>query len=67
MVKPAFLASLTDKGLVILGVLKELMSFFTGLLHNGQCVSGALSIGRLKSKPLRHEGHASSEFSAMYE
>jgi hypothetical protein len=36
MVKPAFLASLTENGLVILGVLKALMSFFTGLLHKGQ-------------------------------
>jgi hypothetical protein len=36
MVKPAFLASLTESGLLTLGVLKALMIFFTGLLHNGQ-------------------------------
>jgi hypothetical protein len=36
MVNPAFLASLTESGLVTFGVLKALMSFFTGLLHKGQ-------------------------------
>jgi len=64
MVKPAFFASEMDKGLVNLGILKLESSFFTGFLQSGQWVSGALSMGRLKSKPRRQDGQPSSGFSA---
>ncbi len=50
-VKPAFLASLTEKGLVILGVFTWLISFFTGWRQSGQTSSGALSTGLRSSKP----------------
>jgi len=55
----------TDSGLVITGVLKVLTNFFTGCLHNGQCASAGLDMGRLKSKPLLQEGHPFSGSSAM--
>ena len=45
-VNPAFFASLTESGLVIVGVLKAENTFRTGFLQAGQCVSGFALSGR---------------------
>src|ERR1051325_9397120 len=51
-VNPAFLASATDRGLVIAGELKVEMSFRTGFLQSGHLVnSGALSGRRRVNLP----------------
>jgi hypothetical protein len=68
-VKPAFFASLTDKGLLIVGVLTREITFFTGFLQSGQCVNGARLTGLRKSKPwaqMRHEWAGSSGLSEIY-
>ena len=46
MVKPAFFASLTESGLVIVGVLIREITFFTGFLHSGHTTKATRSIGK---------------------
>lgn len=65
MVNPADLASLTESGLVSLGVLNEVTRLTTGLRQSGQWVRGGRLTGRRKSNPRLHDGQASSKFSAM--
>ncbi len=50
-VNPAFLASVVEKGLVILGVLILLITFFTGFLQSGHEANVSRSTGRRSSKP----------------
>jgi hypothetical protein len=47
-VKPAFLASVTDKGLSFIGELKVERTLRTGFLHAGQFVNGLAESGRRK-------------------
>ena len=68
-VKPAFFASLIDKGLVTVGVLTREITFFTGFLQSGQFVNGARLTGLRSSKPwaqMRHDRAGSSGLSEMY-
>ena len=65
-VNPADLAAETESGFVILGVLIEEINFRTGFLHIGHAVRGALSMGRLNSKPSEQTLHPLLWSSDMY-
>jgi len=49
-VNPAFLASLMETGLVMVGVLNPEINFFTDFLQSGQLVSGFADKGRRNVK-----------------
>ncbi len=55
-VKPAFFASLMDKGLRYVGVLKLEIIFRTGLLQQGHFSSGLAETGRRSVKPEPQQG-----------
>ena len=55
--KPAFLASVIESGLVIVGVLIREITFLTGFLQSGQTNKGSRSTGRLSSNPFAQTRH----------
>jgi hypothetical protein len=66
-VKPAFFASETESGFVILGELIPLeISFLTGPLQSGHVSMGGRVTGRLISKPLRQIRQPFSSSEEMY-
>lgn len=61
--KPAFLASLVESGLSLVGVLKEEKTLRTGFLHAGQLVNGFAESGRFKVNLPPHTGQLPSQSS----
>jgi hypothetical protein len=69
-VKPAFLASLIERGFKWCGVLKLEITLRTGFLQSGQCVTGGALNGRrnVKRPPqmLHWPSHGSYSYNGIY-
>src|ERR1041385_9169522 len=61
--KPAFLASVTESGLSLVGVLNAEKTLRTGFLQAGQCVSGFADNGRFSANRPPHAGQLPSHSS----